>query len=91
MQLRSCKPGLERYNLGKSVLKKEIPVKILSLMRLSAEDRAKIEAVDPAVQLTDAGGWFDGRKRFRSAGPAGAWRLAKRKPGCNHRLNLPRL
>jgi phosphoglycerate dehydrogenase-like enzyme len=63
MQLRSCKPGLERYNLGKSVLKKEIPVKILSLMRLSAEDRVKIEAVDPAVQLTDAGGWFDGEYR----------------------------
>jgi hypothetical protein len=56
-------PGLERHNLGKSVLKKEIPVKILSLMRLSAEDRAKIEAVDPAVQLTDAGGWFDGEYR----------------------------
>jgi lactate dehydrogenase-like 2-hydroxyacid dehydrogenase len=32
-------------------------------MRLSAEDRAKIEAVDPAVQLTDAGGWFDGEYR----------------------------
>ena len=26
-------------------------------------DRAKIEAVDPAIRLTDAGGWFDGEIR----------------------------
>src|SRR6516164_4800823 len=31
--------------------------------RISAEDRAKIEAVDPAIQLTDAGGWYDGEIR----------------------------
>jgi glyoxylate/hydroxypyruvate reductase A len=36
---------------------------ILTLTRLGAEDRAKIEAVDPAVRLTDAGGWFDGEYR----------------------------
>ena len=36
---------------------------VLSIERISAEDRAKIEAVDPAVQLTDAGGWFDGEIR----------------------------
>ncbi len=35
-------------------------IKTLSIQRISAEDRAKIEAVDPAIQLTDAGGWFDG-------------------------------
>src|SRR5450432_917778 len=36
---------------------------ILAITHLRAEDRAKIEAVDPAVQLTDAGGWFDGEYR----------------------------
>lgn len=38
-------------------------INVLSLQRLSAEERAKIEAVDPAIQLTDAGGWFDGEIR----------------------------
>lgn len=41
---------------------------VLTLQRISAEDRAKIEAVDPAVQLTDAGGWFDGE--YRETWPA---------------------
>jgi hypothetical protein len=27
---------------------------VLSIQRISAEDRAKIEAVDPTIQLTDA-------------------------------------
>jgi hypothetical protein len=31
--------------------------------RHRAEDRAKIEAVDPAIELTDAGGWYDGEIR----------------------------
>src|ERR1700692_1112188 len=35
-------------------------ITILTLMRLSAEDRARIEAVDGLVRLIDAGGWFDG-------------------------------
>lgn len=36
---------------------------VLSILRISAEDREKIEAVDPGVRLTDAGGWFDGEIR----------------------------
>ena len=36
---------------------------ILAMMRTSAADRARIEAVDPAIRLTDAGGWFDGEIR----------------------------
>ncbi len=36
---------------------------VLTLTRISAEDRAEIEAVDPAVRLTDAAGWFDGEYR----------------------------
>ena len=38
-------------------------INVLSIQRISAEDRAKIEAVSPAVRLTDAGGWYDGEIR----------------------------
>jgi glyoxylate/hydroxypyruvate reductase A len=54
-------------------------INVLSIQRLAAEDRAKIEAVNPAIRLVDAGGWFDGEIRetwpaFTSARylPAGA-------------------
>ena len=36
---------------------------ILTLTRLRAEDRRRIEDVDPSCRLTDAGGWFDGEYR----------------------------
>ena len=38
-------------------------IKVLSLQRISPEAARKIEAVDAAVQLTDAGGWYDGEVR----------------------------
>ena len=38
-------------------------INVLSIQHTSAEDRAKIEAVDPAIELTDAGGWYDGEIR----------------------------
>ncbi len=38
-------------------------VNILSIQRTTAAERARIEAVDPAVRLVDAGGWFDGEIR----------------------------
>ena len=41
---------------------------VLTITRISAADRAKIEAVDPAVQFTEAGGWFDGE--YRETWPA---------------------
>jgi phosphoglycerate dehydrogenase-like enzyme len=43
-------------------------VEILNIQRISAAERARIEAVDPAVRLTDAGGWFDGE--YRETWPA---------------------
>ena len=43
-------------------------INVLSIQRISAEDRAKIEAVDPAIELTDAGGWYDGE--YRETWPA---------------------
>ena len=41
---------------------------ILTLTRLSPSDRAKIEAIDPSVRVTDAVGWFDGE--YRDTWPA---------------------
>jgi phosphoglycerate dehydrogenase-like enzyme len=38
-------------------------VKILGITRIGAADRERIEAVDPRVRFTDAGGWFDGEYR----------------------------
>jgi glyoxylate/hydroxypyruvate reductase len=43
-------------------------INVLNIQRLGAAERAQIEAVDPAVQLTDAGGWFDGE--YRETWPA---------------------
>src|SRR6266436_3494170 len=43
-------------------------VNILSIQRVRAAERARIEAVDPGVRLTDAGGWFDGE--YRETWPA---------------------
>src|SRR5262245_51240652 len=38
-------------------------VNVLAIQRISAADRARIEAIDPVIRLTDAGGWFDGEIR----------------------------
>ncbi len=38
-------------------------VNILAIQQVTAAERAKIEAVDQRVRLTDAGGWFDGEIR----------------------------
>ena len=43
-------------------------IDVLNIQRLSAADRAKIEALGPAIRLTDAGGWFDGE--YRETWPA---------------------
>lgn len=36
---------------------------VLLIQRVGGADRARIEAVDPVVRVTDAGGWFDGEIR----------------------------
>ncbi len=41
---------------------------ILTLTRLNAAERSRIEAVDPSVRLIDAAGWFDGE--YRKTWPA---------------------
>src|ERR1700719_1570181 len=35
-------------------------INVLATQRISADDRAKTEASDPAIRLIDAEGWFDG-------------------------------
>jgi glyoxylate/hydroxypyruvate reductase len=43
-------------------------IDILIIQRLGTEDRSKIDAVDPSIRVTDAGGWFDGE--YRETWPA---------------------
>src|ERR1700751_1964274 len=43
-------------------------INVLNIQPTSAEDRAKIEAVDPAIRLISAGGWFDAE--YRETWPA---------------------
>jgi len=38
-------------------------INIVAIQRINTRDRAKIEAADPAIELIDAGGWFDGEIR----------------------------
>jgi glyoxylate/hydroxypyruvate reductase len=38
-------------------------INLLNIQRISAADRARIEAVDSAIRFTDAAGWFDGEIR----------------------------
>ena len=38
-------------------------LEVLSILRTGADERAMIQAVDPGIRLTDAGGWFDGEIR----------------------------
>ena len=38
-------------------------LEVVSIQRIGAEEKAAIRAVDPAINLTDAGGWFDGEIR----------------------------
>ena len=43
-------------------------INVLAIQRLGAADRDRIEAIDPAIRLVDAGGWFDGE--YRETWPA---------------------
>jgi phosphoglycerate dehydrogenase-like enzyme len=57
-------------------------VNILCIQRASADERARIEAVDPGVRLTDAGGWFDGE--YRETWPAYAAQRYLRPTSTGH-------
>jgi hypothetical protein len=58
-------------------------INVLSIQRISAEDRAKIEAVDPAIELTDAGAGMTGKfaKRGLPSPRHATWHQAPRARG----------
>jgi hypothetical protein len=64
-------------------------INILATQRISTADRAKIEAADPAVQLIDAGGWFDGEIRETFTAYAAARYLAPHSTGSGSREARP--
>ncbi|HEX9462221.1 MAG TPA: hypothetical protein VGB82_06440, partial [Alphaproteobacteria bacterium] len=64
---------------------------VLTIQRISAEDRAKIEAVDPAILLIDAGGWYDGEIRDTWPAFTSARYLASNAMGSGTREERDRL
>lgn len=66
-------------------------VNVITIQRISAADRARIEAVDPAIRLTDAGGWFDGEIRETWPAFASARYLAPGAGGMGTREERDRL
>src|SRR6266853_5752785 len=66
-------------------------VNILSIQRVSGAERARIEAIDPGIRLTDAGGWFDGEYRETWAPYAASRYLAPNSTGRGTREERDRL
>ena len=66
-------------------------VDVLSIQRVSVDERARIEAVDPAVRLVDAGGWFDGEIRETWSEYASTRYLAPGANGVGTRAERDRL
>jgi phosphoglycerate dehydrogenase-like enzyme len=66
-------------------------VNILTIQRLADDDRARIEAVDPAVRVVDAGGWFDGEMRETWPAFAASRYLGRNAHGTGTRAERDRL
>src|SRR6266853_2902558 len=66
-------------------------INVLATQRISLDDRAKIEASDPAIRLIDAGGWFDGEIRETWAAFAAARYLPPGATGSGSREERDRL
>jgi phosphoglycerate dehydrogenase-like enzyme len=66
-------------------------INVLVIQRTSAVERAQIAAVDPAIRLTDAGGWFDGEIRETWPAAAAARYLAPDAVGVGTRAERDRL
>jgi phosphoglycerate dehydrogenase-like enzyme len=66
-------------------------VNVLAIQRLGGADRARIEAVDPAIRLTEAGGWFDGEIRDTWSAYAASRYLAPGAIGAGTRAERDRL
>ncbi len=66
-------------------------ITVLSLQRTTAAQRAAIAAVDPAIRLVDAGGWFDGEIRETWTDYAAARYLLPDSAGAGTRAERDRL
>jgi phosphoglycerate dehydrogenase-like enzyme len=66
-------------------------VNVLAIQRTRAADRARIEAIDPAVRFIDAGGWFDGEYRESWSAYAASRYLAPDATGSGTREERDRL
>jgi phosphoglycerate dehydrogenase-like enzyme len=66
-------------------------VNVLNIQRIAAADRARIEALDPAVRFTDAGGWFDGEIRDTWPAYTAARYLPRNATGSGTREDRDRL
>jgi phosphoglycerate dehydrogenase-like enzyme len=66
-------------------------INVLNIQRLSAADRAKIEAIDAAIRLIDAGGWFDGEYRETWPAYTATRYLARGATGSGTRVERDRL
>ena len=66
-------------------------INVLATQRISGDDRAKIEASDPAIRLIDAGGWFDGEIRETWTAFAAARYLSPGATGSGSREERDRL
>jgi phosphoglycerate dehydrogenase-like enzyme len=66
-------------------------VNVVSIQRVGAADRARIAEVDPAIRLTDAGGWFDGEIRETWPAFATSRYLSPRATGSGTREERDRL
>jgi glyoxylate/hydroxypyruvate reductase A len=66
-------------------------VNVLSIQRTTAAERTKIEAVDPGIRLTDAGGWFEGEIRETWTEYAVARYLAPNTTGSGSREERDRM
>ena len=66
-------------------------VNVVSIQRIGTADRARIAEVDPAIRLTDAGGWFDGEIRETWPAFATSRYLSPRATGAGTREERDRL
>src|SRR5438045_9120120 len=66
-------------------------VNVLMIQRSTVAERAKIAAIDPAINLVDAGGWFDGEYRETWPAYSAARYLSPRSTGQGTREDRDRL
>ncbi len=66
-------------------------INVLAIQRISAAEQAQITAVDPAIRLVDAGGWFDGEIRETWPAATTARYLAPNASGAGTRAERDRL